>query len=201
VKDAPDLTVRRRAATVTAVDTATGTASVMWADGATSTDGVPYLDTYTPEAGDVALVDLVAGSPLILGRTASAGAGLVQADVTTGETTASTTYVALTTAGPAVANVTMRAGETVMVYVSFKGNNASGAGHAAVMSFAVSGADTRASQDVDSAENDDSVTATVGRWTVYTAATAGLHTFTAQYKTVASGTSTFANRRIIVRRN
>lgn len=157
------------------------------------------VNGYVPLAGDTVVALVTPGAvPLIL--TGGPGLSLTQADVTTSETTASTSYTALATAGPAVSGLALRAGEQVMVYVSYKGNNASGAGHAAVMSYAVSGADTRASQDADGAENDNSVTATIGRWSVYTAVTAGAHTFTAQYKTVASGTSTFANRRIIVRR-
>lgn len=62
-----DLTVRRRTVTVTAADPATRTATVQWADGSTATAGVPCLSSYLPAVGDVALVDLVAGSPLLIG--------------------------------------------------------------------------------------------------------------------------------------
>jgi hypothetical protein len=71
----PDLTVRRRAVTVTAVDLVGRTATVRWADGATSTAGVPWLSSYAPVAGDTALVDLTAGSPLLLGATRSGRVG------------------------------------------------------------------------------------------------------------------------------
>lgn len=64
---APDLTIRRRAATITAVDAATSTATVQWADGATTTAGVPWLASYSAAVSDIVLVDLAAGSPLIVG--------------------------------------------------------------------------------------------------------------------------------------
>jgi hypothetical protein len=154
---------------------------------------------YVPLAGDTVTVLVSPGAvPLIL--TGGLGLSTAQADVATAESTTSTTFVDLTTPGPTISNVVLRAGEPVMVYVSYKGANALGAGHASLMSYAVSGADTVAAQDADGGENDNSVTATIGRWSLYTPATAGAHTFTSKYRTISSGTSTFAARRIIVRR-
>lgn len=157
------------------------------------------VNGYVPLAGDTVTVLVTPGAvPLIL--TGGLRLSLTQADVATSESTASTSFVDLATAGPATSSVVLRVGEQVMVYVSYKGGNALGAGHASLMSFAVSGVDTVAAADADGAENDNSVTATIGRWSTYTAVTAGAHTFTAKYRTISSGTSTFAARRIIVRR-
>lgn len=69
------LAVRRRAVTVTAVDLAGRTATVQWADGSTTTAGVPWLTGYAPAAGDIALVDLAGGSPLLIGATRSPRVG------------------------------------------------------------------------------------------------------------------------------
>jgi hypothetical protein len=157
------------------------------------------VNSYVPLSGDTVTVLVAPGAvPLIL--TGGPGLALLQADVVTTEATTSTAYGDLTTPGPAISNLTLRAGETVMVYVSARCNNAAGVGHGALMSYAVSGADTQAPVDADGFQNDDSVTATLDRWSLYTPATAGAHTFTAKYKTVVSGTSAFASRRIIVRR-
>lgn len=198
----------RRAATAAVVRTAprqrlgvVATTSPLTVTLGGDTAAVPAASVsgYVPLAGDTVTVLVTPGAvPLIL--TGGPGLALLQDDVATGETTTSTTYGDLATPGPTISNLALRAGEKVMVYVSFKGNNAAGAGHAALMSYAVSGADTVAAADADGAENDNSVTVTIGRWSVYTAATAGAHTLTAKYKTVASGTSTFATRRMIARR-
>jgi hypothetical protein len=61
------LAVRRRSVTVTALDAATTSATVQWPDAATTTAGVPYLSSYLPAVGDIALIDLVAGSPVLVG--------------------------------------------------------------------------------------------------------------------------------------
>lgn len=122
----------------------------------------------------------------------------VTADVTASESTSSTSYGALTTAGPAV-TLSLVSGQKCLVWVMFFGSNAIGAGHTAVMSFAVSGASTLAASDVNAAMNDSSAgSLSVERLTVFTAGASGSTTFTSQYKTNGSGSSTFQNRRIIV---
>lgn len=191
------LVPRVRIGTVTAVASATS-CSVTLPGETTARSGVPVVTPVVPSVGQLVRVELVADHPAVVdvlgGRVA-----WYQDDVTASQSTASVTYTALTTAGPAVTVPVLAAGETVAVTVSYTGGNAAGAGHASLMSFAVSGVDTVAANDLDGAENDDSVSATITRLGTYTAATTGTHTFTAQYKTIASGTSTFKNRRLTVR--
>jgi hypothetical protein len=62
------LAVRRRSATVTAVDLPTGTATITIGADTTAIAGVPALASYRPAAGDVVALDLVAGSPVLIGR-------------------------------------------------------------------------------------------------------------------------------------
>jgi hypothetical protein len=192
------LVPRVRIGTITAVASATSCSLTLPGE-TTARAGVPVVCPVVPAVGQLVRVELVADHPVVVDVLGGGRTVVYQADVATGQTTASTTYVDLTTTGPTV-TVPMLAGETVLVCVSFRGNNASGAGHAALMSFAVSGANTVAAQDADGAENDDLVTATITRWGTFTGAAAGDNVFTAKYKTIASGTSTFASRRLIVQR-
>lgn len=83
-------TVTRKVVSISSV-VVTGTvgkAFVTFADGSTSEDPFPYLDSYVPTAGDVAFLDRVAGSPLLIGA-ASSNRGLP--DVQTGTSTAGPT--------------------------------------------------------------------------------------------------------------
>lgn len=63
------LAVRRRVATVGVVDQTTTipTCTITWADTVTTTPGVAYLASYQPAPGDVAVVDLTDGSPMLIG--------------------------------------------------------------------------------------------------------------------------------------
>jgi hypothetical protein len=70
------LSVVRRAVTVSAVDATAHTVTVLWADGVTTTAGVPCLAPYIPRPNDVVLLDLVAGSPLVIGAVGSARTGV-----------------------------------------------------------------------------------------------------------------------------
>jgi hypothetical protein len=116
-------------------------------------------------------------------------------------TTASTTYVdTLTGAGTAV-SVTVTTGTTAIVYV---GGDiiTSAAGNAAIMSFRVSGATTRAAQD-NEALNTFSPAAqaeiSATKVTKVTGLTPGSNTFTLQYKIAGvAGSSTFQARSLIV---
>jgi hypothetical protein len=118
------------------------------------------------------------------------------ADVSTTETTTSSSYVNLTTSGPAV-SVTVTNGQPVHVTVSAF-MHVSTVAAIAFMSFAVSGAETDAAQDQDAAAISNTDDVKVSCSTIYVPGTAGSHTFTAKYRIAAGGTATFGSRRIIV---
>lgn len=122
-------------------------------------------------------------------------AGTAGAEVLTSQTTASTSYTALATAGP---SVTVATGTRALVVVSFWGSV--GTVGSAVMSHAVSGATTIASSDSWSAvATSASAGQTVSPIGVayHAGLTAGSNTFTAQYK-VNTGTGTFLYRKLFV---
>lgn len=132
---------------------------------------------------------------------------LVQRDiknarVETSQTTASTTYVDLTTVGPAV---TVTTGTTAMVILSARTANNT-ANTNSKMSCAVSGATTIAAGDNFTLNfSDPTINNTVHFSTCYmhdavnsNALTAGSNTFTAKYKVGAASTGTWEFREIIV---
>jgi hypothetical protein len=111
--------------------------------------------------------------------------------VTTNESTSSTSYTGLTTAGA----VTLTTGTKALVIVGMASGNPSG-GARQFMSFGVSGATTRAADDqvcVSIAANN---TQSVSKASVVTL-TAGSNTFTTQFKT-SNDTGSFSNRYLIV---
>ena len=117
------------------------------------------------------------------------------AAVTTSETTTSTSYTDLATAGPAV---TVTSGTLALVIVGCDLSNAT-VGVRAAMGYAVSGATTIAATDVDAFIAQASA---AGRRFAASRAflvtlTGGSNTFTAKYS-VSAGTGTFRNREIIV---
>lgn len=120
---------------------------------------------------------------------------LETAAVSTSETTTSVTYANLATVGP---SVTITTGPAAIVWAScFIQNNTAGA--SSHMSFAVSGATTIASTDVDALRFN---AATVGDFmragfTAKVTLTPGSNTFTMQYR-VSGGIGTFANRSLTV---
>jgi hypothetical protein len=116
--------------------------------------------------------------------------------VATTQTTTSTSYTDLATAGP---SVTMTTGTSAFVIVTTYSYNAT-SGTATYMSYAVSGATTIAAGDSTSVSLLGMKTGGQ-EWSnsaMYPVTlTAGSNTFTSKYKT-SSGTGTFANRSIIV---
>jgi hypothetical protein len=120
--------------------------------------------------------------------------GAQTADVTTSESTTSTTYADLTTPGPSV-TVTIGASGLAMVMVSAT-MSGSATGTTPIMSWRA-GAGTPL--DVDSAIQTGVIAeiARLSRTTLATGLTPGSVTFDAKYR-VASGTGTFSNRRLIV---
>lgn len=123
------------------------------------------------------------------------GASLLTATVATLQTTASTSYTDLATAGP---TVTLTTGTRALVTVSGLVQNDPSV--SAFMGFAVSGATTIAAADtkalVVGGNFDGRVTVGASR-TFLVTLTAGSNVFTAKYR-MSGGTGTYSNRDIIV---
>ena len=117
--------------------------------------------------------------------------------VDTSETTASSTFGALATPGPAATATATGVGALCFVTGDLTNNTAGGA---AVMGFAVSGASTIAAADADSVRIRVSGTTEFNRASAlsFVTLTAGSNTFTAQYKTNGVGTASFQQRQILV---
>lgn len=116
--------------------------------------------------------------------------------VDTSETTSSTSYTNLATVGPAI---TCTSGPFVVVTIGARIGPQTVSGASARMSWACSGATTRAASDTWAAGfvvNNTSAALYTSRW-YYAGVTAGSNTFTAQYA-VSSGTGTFQYRSIAV---
>lgn len=118
--------------------------------------------------------------------------------VATGETTASLSYAALATAGPAVGPITTGANVLVMFGSRFSNT---GLGNANYASVAVSGGTTVAASDNWCLRGNGRAATKVERSSMvhlFTGLTVGgSHTFTMQYK-VSAGTGTFQSRHLIV---
>jgi hypothetical protein len=133
-----------------------------------------------------------------LAPTASAISAVASAQVLTSQSTTSTTYTDLSTAGPAV-TLTTGTSALVLVMAGYATQNATGPG--TVISFAVSGATTIAASDdfrgtlsANSAYNASSIV----MLTKVTTLTAGSNTFTAKYKVTSASTGEYQNRSITV---
>ena len=114
------------------------------------------------------------------------------ASVLTQQTTTSTSYTDLATAGPAV-TVTTGTKALVMINAEIYG----GAGFAQYMSFAVSGATTVAASDNFSIGNSGTNQIGTGTTFLVTGLTAGSNVFTVKYR-VTAGTGVYQYRRITV---
>lgn len=122
--------------------------------------------------------------------------GATGAAVATAETTASASYVDLTTTTD---TVTVTIGDSGIAIVFIQAQHANTGGYN-LTSFAISGATTRAADDatcIQAAGHSNGVQVQVGNAYVVTGLSAGSTTFKMKYK-VISGTGTFANRRISV---
>lgn len=118
------------------------------------------------------------------------------AHVATSQTTTSTTYVDLATAGPAV---TINTGTSALVTVS-AGITSTDVNGYTMMSYGVTGATTSTAVDARALQFIHSVGSfghALSFQYVHTGLTAGTNTFTAKYR-VTAGTGTFANRSISV---
>lgn len=119
----------------------------------------------------------------------------IGSEVLTSQSTASTSYVDLATAGPSVTLVT---GTTALV--SFNCFMGLGVGEAGYIAVAVSGATTLAASNNYQAEAFVASTAaeiTTGKTFVFSGLTAGTNTFKLQYR-VGSGTVEFIRRELVV---
>lgn len=120
----------------------------------------------------------------------------VPAAVATSQTTTSTSYTDLATAGPAVTEVT---GTRALVCISARIEN-SVAGGESWMAVTVSGASAVAAADglgLGFQSYTGGGKARIGMPIIYSGLTEGSNTFTAKYR-VSTGTGTFVNRRIEV---
>lgn len=120
----------------------------------------------------------------------------IPAQVATSQTTTSTSYTDLTTAGPAVTEVT---GTRALVSISALIQNNT-AGGETWMAVTVSGASAVSAADglgLSLQSYTGGGKASIGRTIIYSGLTQGTNTFTAKYR-VSTGTGTFANRRIEV---
>ena len=137
-----------------------------------------------------------AAGQMFISTAANAGAVRVpqMAVIATLETTTSTTYTDLATAGPAVGGLV--SGTQALVGLHTYSNHGT-TGVPALMSFAVSGATTLAAADAFAVGMEGTNGCRVGTMELVTGLTAGTNTFTAKYRTI-SGTATFQARRLTV---
>lgn len=118
------------------------------------------------------------------------------ATVATSETTTSTTYVDLTTVGPAV---TITTGTSAVVFLKCAiDNNTANTG--TFMGFSVSGASSVAAADANAidAVNAAAARSRFGGAFFLTGLTAGSNIFTAKYKVAGASTGTFTQRDLFV---
>jgi hypothetical protein len=115
------------------------------------------------------------------------------ATVATSQTTTSTSYTDLATAGPAV---TVTTGTKALVSISAAFVNSTT--NQAWFSFAVSGATTVAASDTFGALLTSTGYFAFSRTFMLTGLSPGSNTFTMKYRDAAVGTATFENRNIIV---
>lgn len=120
------------------------------------------------------------------------------------ESTTSATFTDLATVGPALSNVNLVAGQACLVIVECLAGVVVDQAYAA-MSFAVSGVESQAASDANSAYCYVTKAVTNGytmlTWMVpYVAGVTGAHTFTAKYRGNAGNTAYFQHRRIVVKK-
>jgi len=119
--------------------------------------------------------------------------------VNTSQTSSSTSYADLATVGPQVSVTT---GTQAVVLFASEGTNNTNSHHAST-AVDISGATTRAANDVDATRFTDGTTASVpdrrAGFIWATGLTAGTNTFTLKYRVqVGTDTGTFSNRSILV---
>lgn len=119
-----------------------------------------------------------------------------EATVNTGQSTSSTSYTDLATAGPAV---TVTIGATGKALVAIYTSAANTTNNYALAGYAVSGATTAAASDLASIQHGSSVAIRAGATLLHLGLNAGSNTFTMKYrKDAGAGTADFTGRRILV---
>lgn len=114
----------------------------------------------------------------------------------TSESTATTTYTDLATAGP---TASVNCGSKCLVFITARTEN-SLSNSASYVGYEISGATSRAATDNEAIEDDGRTAANSVRWSVASLATGltpGVNNFTLKYR-AGSGTATFASRQVIV---
>jgi hypothetical protein len=118
--------------------------------------------------------------------------------VATNESTSSTSYTNLTTAGPAA---TVTTGTRALVIISTEIQNGAAPGQQGFMGVDISGATTLAATDAEAIKwfnsSGDNSQATQVQAFIYTGLTAGSNVFTAKYR-AGAGTIFYVNRYISV---
>lgn len=148
--------------------------------------------------GNVLTVDTTVDGKIKWAAPASATPNSDSAEVTTSQTTTSTSYTDLTTSGPAV---TVTTGTKALVIITSQ-IQPTAVDQSALMSYAVSGATTIAANDKfclfirGSGTNGQNMFRASSAFMIENL-TAGSNTFTAKYRVVA-GTSEYTNRQITV---
>jgi hypothetical protein len=118
----------------------------------------------------------------------------VAANITASESTSSTSYTNLTTAGPTLTNFPVPASGKVLITVT-TGMQGSQGGSSCFMSFTGSGANSIAASDINALILGGNNLQRASASFVLTGLTAGNTTLTSQYK-AAGGQCTFSNRSI-----
>jgi hypothetical protein len=159
------------------------------------------LNTYLRDNSlETAPAKATAGGQIFVSTSANTIAARVPtgAVVYTSESTSTTTYTDLGTVGPAVSSVSTGSKALVMISAFLRNGTA---GQAAVMGYDISGA-TTANAANDRALWQTSATASspiqASTIILQEGLVVGNNTFTAKYKAEASGSATFANRRLAV---
>lgn len=170
-------------------------------DGTGTLVAAAYMSNYFPSVGDIVLLGKMRSSWIVFGSFGGQQSRLVPAtaSVSATESTTSTSYTDLATAGPSVDAIIGDTGRALVTVSCVMFGN--GAGVTPKMTFAMSGANTYTpTSDIYALVTSDSAgiaTLAASRTSLLSGLTRGTTTFTAKYLTSA-GTSTFGIRSIVV---
>jgi len=206
LSDSTSTTSSVLAATPTAVKSAYDLAAAAIPKSTVTTNGDLIVGTGSSTVSRIGIgttgqvLTVAAGVPSWAAPTGGASFATAQNYVATSQSTTSTSYTGLTTAGA----VTLTTGTKALVSISASFQNAAGVNVGALMSFAISGATTVASSDQYStgiaflATGGGNYQVKNGATFLVTGLTAGSNTFTTQFKKGAGDTPGFADRTINV---
>lgn len=158
--------------------------------------GVSRVSAVTPRVGDEVRLGIVGDQPMILdviGR----GRLKLTTQTSVNASTGSATYI-VSGVGTDTITTDLVAGQVVSVIIGAKMAHTLDTGHAAVLSFRVTGASTYGPLDDDGCEQDNIGGVTCERTTIYTADNTGSHVFTLMYKAINGATANFFQRRLSI---